>query len=237
MVTPLFKQCSGNLLMILPAACLFDLDGLLLDTEPLHAQVWSETAAAFGASLSDQQLLALKGRRRLDCAQQLQDWLNIQVGCEQVLAVRKPITQRLLSQAPAMPGAEDLVRWCADQKLPMALVTSSTDDAVALKSGNHAWLQLIQLRVLGDDPCLKAGKPEADPFLLASKRLGVEPSACWAFEDSPAGTQAALAAGCFVWVLDNQMNANNGFELEANLRQISQLSTALDQLKAAKGAC
>ncbi|MDP6193411.1 MAG: HAD family hydrolase [Prochlorococcus sp.] len=223
--------------MILPAACLFDLDGLLLDTEPLHAQVWSQTAAAFGSRLSESQLMALKGRRRLDCAQQLQDWLNIQVGCDHVLALRRPIAHRLLSQAPAMPGAENLVRWCDDQKLPMALVTSSTEDAVALKSGNHCWLELIKVRVLGDDPSLKSGKPAADPFLLASQRLDVEPSACWAFEDSPAGTQAALAAGCLVWVLDDQMNPNNGFELEANLRQISQLSTALDQLKAAKGAC
>jgi len=53
--------------MPLPAACLFDLDGLLLDTEPLHAQAWQEAAARFGIGLSQEDLLRLRGRRRLDC--------------------------------------------------------------------------------------------------------------------------------------------------------------------------
>ncbi|MGB5239460.1 MAG: HAD hydrolase-like protein, partial [Prochlorococcaceae cyanobacterium] len=51
-----------------PAACLFDLDGLLLDTEPLHGRAWRQAAREFGLELSDQQLLALRGRRRLDNA-------------------------------------------------------------------------------------------------------------------------------------------------------------------------
>ena len=55
--------------------------------------------------------------------------------------------------------------------------------------------------VCGDDPELKAGKPEADPYLLAAKRLNVQPEHCWAFEDSEAGTQSALSAGCIVWRL------------------------------------
>jgi len=61
--------------MGLPAACLFDLDGLLLDTEPLHSQAWLEATAGFGLTLAADQLLALRGRRRLDCAEQVRSWI------------------------------------------------------------------------------------------------------------------------------------------------------------------
>jgi pseudouridine-5'-monophosphatase len=188
-----------------PAACLFDLDGLLLDTEPLHGQAWREAAAHFGTRLADDQLLQLRGRRRHDCAAQVRAWILDNGGhCEgpaALLAVRQPIAEALLACAPAMPGAEGLVRRCHGLGVPMALATSSGREAVALKAAPHPWLELIPIRVHGDDPELAAGKPAPDVFLLAARRLAVDPRQCWAFEDSPAGAQAAAAAGCRVFVL------------------------------------
>jgi HAD superfamily hydrolase (TIGR01509 family) len=188
-----------------PAACLFDLDGLLLDTEPLHAQAWQEAASSFGRPLSDSELLALRGRRRQDCADQVLSWIEasgVQAPSrEALLAVRQPIAEALLGRAAPMPGARELVECCHRLGVPMAMATSSSREAVALKARPHPWLALIQQRVHGDDPDLQAGKPEPDPFLLAARRLGVPSSSCWAFEDSPAGVQAALAAGCRVHVL------------------------------------
>jgi pseudouridine-5'-monophosphatase len=93
------------------------------------------------------------------------------------------------------------VRRCAELAIPMALATSSSRAAVALKAEPHPWLELITTRVHGDDPELRAGKPAPDVFLLAAARLGVSPRDCWAFEDSPAGAQAADAAGCLLHVL------------------------------------
>ncbi|MEB3159436.1 MAG: HAD family phosphatase [Synechococcus sp.] len=184
-----------------PVACLFDLDGLLLDTEPLHGQAWGEAARHFGTALSEAQLLHLRGRRRLDCAEQVVQWLDKPVRSDQLLAIQQPIARRLLPSAAANPGAKELVQWCADHNLPMALVTSSGSDSVTYKTASHPWIAQIGTRVLGDDPDLKAGKPAPGPFLLAAQRLGVTPNECWAFEDSSAGSQAALAAGCRLWVL------------------------------------
>jgi len=93
------------------------------------------------------------------------------------------------------------VASCQVLGVPMAMVTSSTREAVALKCAPHAWLTAIEMRVLGDDPELAVGKPAPDPFLLAAHRLGVAPSECCAFEDSPAGAQSAVLAGCQVHVL------------------------------------
>lgn len=197
-----------------PAACLFDLDGLLLDTEPLHARAWREAAAHFGRQLTAAELMQLRGRRRLDCAEQVRSWIAAGTDAptpqapsrhapsiEALLAVRQPIAEALLVHAQPMAGAPELVRRCAELAIPMALATSSARAAVALKAAPHPWLELITIRVHGDDPELRAGKPAPDVFLLAAARLGQEPGDCWAFEDSPAGARAADAAGCRVHVL------------------------------------
>lgn len=191
--------------MLRPAACLFDLDGLLLDTEPLHSRAWHQAAEQFGLSLRGDQLLTLRGRRRLDCAQQVCHWLAEEglavPAVDTLLAVRQPIAEALLPFAPPMPGAPALIESCARRRIPMALVTSSSRSAVALKEAPHPWLTAISLRIHGDDPELAAGKPEPDPYLLAARKLAVDPGHCWAFEDSPAGALAAGAAGCRVHVL------------------------------------
>ncbi len=191
--------------MALPAACLFDLDGLLLDTEPLHARAWHAAAKHFGCHLLPEQFLQLRGRRRGDCAEQVIAWIGDQglpqPPREALLAVRQPIAEALLIHAQPTPGAMALIARCEALAIPMALATSSSKDAVALKAAPHPWLKRISTRVHGDDPELTAGKPEPDVFLLAAARLAVDPQDCWAFEDSPAGAQAALAAGCQVYVV------------------------------------
>ena len=83
----------------------------------------------------------------------------------------------------------------------MALATSSSRDSVGIKCAPHPWLELIELIVCGDDPELGEGKPAPDIFVLAARRLGVAASDCWAFEDSRAGAEAALASGALVHVL------------------------------------
>lgn len=188
-----------------PAACLFDLDGLLLDTEPLHSLAWQRAAAGFGLQLAPEQLFALRGRRRHDCGDQVRRWIAAAglplPSLEELLALRQPIAEALLVQARPMPGAAALVRRCRERHIPMALVTSSSRAAVALKEAPHPWLAAIELRIHGDDPALAAGKPAPDPYLLAARRLELPPRACWAFEDSPAGARAAATAGCQVHVL------------------------------------
>ncbi|QPN63220.1 HAD family phosphatase [Synechococcus sp. CBW1004] len=191
--------------MSAPAACLFDLDGLLLDTEPLHSLAWRQAAERFGLQLPDAELMRLRGRRRLDNARQVITWIAERVGApptvEELLAVQQPIARGLLPRAEPMEGAPELLRQCLERQVAMALVTSSSRESLALKTAGHPWLELIELRIDGDDPDLKAGKPAPDPFLLAAERLGVSPGDCWAFEDSPAGAIAAAAAGCRVHVL------------------------------------
>ena len=79
--------------MEFPEAILFDLDGVLLDTEPILANAWSETAKEYNHYLSIDKLLELKGRRRKDCAKKVHKWINKEVSIEEL-----PIIQKLKSR-------------------------------------------------------------------------------------------------------------------------------------------
>ncbi len=219
--------------MQLPEACLFDLDGVLLDTEDLHSEAWSEAAKSFGTELRDDQLILLKGRRRHDCAKQILEWLPKRITIKDFLAKHQPISQKLMSKVQAMQGAKELIRWCFEKNLPMALVTSSSTKSIELKSSSHSWLELITTRVQGDDPNLEEGKPAPDPFVLAAKKLKVNPKNCWAIEDSFSGTQSALKAGCHVWVL--RCPGKKDFEFKSlsmqKLYYVNQLNEVLNELK------
>ncbi len=222
--------------MFKPEACLFDLDGLLIDTEPLHGKAWSEAAKAFGENLSESQLKLLRGRRRSDCAKQISEWADKPLDIERLISIQQPIAKKLLSSASPMPGAESLIRCCRKYNLPIALVTSSTSASAALKCAPHPWLKLIETRVLGDDEMLFSGKPAPDPFLLAAKKLNVEPNKCWALEDSLAGAESAAKANCQVWILTNEevnteTNNKNLQTSNKNPIRINQLSIVQETLQ------
>ncbi len=209
-----------------PKAFLFDLDGVLIDSEPLHGQAWKETAALFDLNLTYSQLKLLRGRRRIDCANELVKLISKTVKIEEVLKIHKPISRRLILSAQAMSGSESLIKRCHKQNIPMALVTSSSAESLKLKTSNHEWMNLFSTRVLGDDNLLDKGKPAPDPYLLAAEKLNIAPENCWAVEDSISGVTSALKAGCFVLFLkekSNEISKKEFFEKENNLKVINHL--------------
>ena len=184
-----------------PKAILLDLDGVLIDSEPLHGKAWKETAALFDLNLTYSQLKLLRGRRRIDCANELVKLIPKEIKTEDVLKIHKPISAGLMLTAKAMPGSEHLIKRCYQNNIPMALVTSSSSESLKIKTANHKWMSLFSIKVLGDDKFLNKGKPAPDPYLLAAQKLNVAPKECWAVEDSIAGVSSALKAGCFVLFL------------------------------------
>ena len=184
-----------------PGGCLFDLDGLLLDTEPIHAQAWSEAIHHFGGKANEELLLSLRGRNKYDNAKAVIESLKLPITSDELLAEQQPRARARVASAQPMPGAIELVERCRVLEIPMAIATSSGKEAATIKLEPHGWLEPVMVRVCGDDPKIKAGKPAPDLFLEAARRLGVAPEQCWAFEDAVAGAEAALAAGCRVFVV------------------------------------
>ena len=209
-----------------PKAFLFDLDGVLINSEPLHGQAWKETAAFFDLNLTQSQLKLLRGRRRIDCAKELVKLIPKEVKTEDLLTIHKPISRKLILTAQAMPGSESLVKRCHKNNIPMALVTSSSNESVDIKIAPHKWMNLFSITVLGDDELLQKGKPAPDPYLLAAEKLNIAPEECWAVEDSISGVSSALKAGCFVFLLkerSNELPKKELFEENKNLNEINHL--------------
>ena len=137
--------------MEFPEAILFDLDGVLLDTEPLLANAWSETAKEYNHSLSIDKLLELKGRRRIDCAKKVLKWINKESPLEELLIIQKLKVDKVLTKAKPFKGAIELINFCINTNLPIALVTSSSSESFKIKSSVNPWLNLFKTKVLGDD--------------------------------------------------------------------------------------
>ena len=210
-----------------PKAILFDLDGVLIDSEPLHGQAWRQTAALFDLNLTSSQLNLLRGRRRIDCANELVKLIPKEVKVRELLNLHKPISKQLILTAQAMQGAESLVKRCYESDIPMALVTSSSSESFKTKTSPHQWMNLFSSVVLGDDALLEKGKPAPDPYLLAAERLNIQAQECWVVEDSISGVSSALEAGCYVFFLNekpNQVTQKELFNKHTNLKQITHLN-------------
>ncbi len=175
---------------------LFDLDGVLLDTERFYTQATQAVVGRFGRTFDWSIKSRMIGRPESESARVLVDALQLPISPEEYLAERAALLESLMPGAEPMPGAFELTRALAARGVPMALATSSPKRLYDLKTERHRkWFELFRAIVLGDDPRVGRGKPAPDIFLVAAKELGAEPGACLVVEDSPAGVAAARAAG------------------------------------------
>ncbi len=177
-------------------ALIFDLDGVLLDTEPFYTEATQTIVGRFGKTFDWSIKANMIGRPSLDSARYLVDALSLPISAQQYLSERKIELERLFAGAREIKGAEVFVRRSAQAGVRQAVATSSERALFELKTAGHAkWFSLFDTVVCGDDPRVVHGKPAPDIFLVAAAELGVEPSRCLVFEDSPVGVRAALAAG------------------------------------------
>ena len=178
---------------------IYDMDGLLLDTELLHERVNSEVARRYGKTFTTEAKMAIAGRPTLDSARVLVNLLQLPMSAEEYIVERNKLLYPLYGEAQVLPGTVELIKHLASHNVPQAIASSSSQHHFDLKTVNHqSWIELLQNITLGDDREIKQGKPAPDIFLLAAKRLNASPEKCLVFEDSVAGIQSAIAAGMSV---------------------------------------
>jgi pseudouridine-5'-monophosphatase len=180
---------------------LFDLDGVLLDTEGLYTLATQRVLDRYGKTYDWSLKVQTMGRDARIAARLIVERLGLPLTPEELLAARDPILEQLIEESPAMAGAEAFVRGLHARGVPMAVATSSDRRLYLRKVRPHAWFERFRAVVCGDDPRVRAKKPAPDIFLAAAADLGVAPRDCLVFEDSPAGVEAALAAGMRVVAL------------------------------------
>lgn len=190
---------------------LFDMDGLLLDTEILYTEVTQGIVSRFGKSFGWDIKRNMIGRPAIDSARYLVKALELPISAETYLEERNEALRKKFAECDALPGAEQLVRHLHRHAIPMAIASSSSHDLFTIKITRHtAWFELFDVVVTGDDAEIKNGKPAPDIFVLAAKRLGANADSTLVFEDSPLGLQAGLAANMrVVAVPDPNMNKSD----------------------------
>lgn len=175
---------------------IFDMDGVLLDTERLYTEATQRIVGRFGKTFDWSVKANMIGRPAADSARHLVEALALPITPEAYLAERARLFETLMPTADARAGARHLVESLAAAGVPQAVATSSGRPLFELKTTRHgAWFAHFRCIVCGDDPRVARGKPAPDIFLVAAAELGVDPARCVVVEDAPAGVAAARAAG------------------------------------------
>ncbi len=189
-------------------AVVFDMDGLLVDSERLFRDSMMEVSRLRGRELPLEVFLAMVGAPReqnrlvalghFGADFDFDDWIE---------AVSVHARAQMAQGSPLKPGVLELFDHLEGLGLPMALATSSGRDSVGRQLGPSGLLDRLQAIVARDD--YVRGKPNPDPFLVAAERLGVPPEACLALEDSHNGVRAAAAAGMMTVMVPDLLEATD----------------------------
>jgi pseudouridine-5'-monophosphatase len=183
---------------------IYDMDGLLLDTEPFYTEVTQTIVSRYGHTFDWTLKARMIGKAARDSARVLVETLGLPITPEEYLREREAMLASLFPLAEAMPGARRLTGHLARKGIPQAVASSSSTREFGLKTTQHRdWFGNFQCVVLGDDPAVARGKPAPDIFLTAAARLGAQPQTCLVVEDAPSGVEAALAAGMPVVAVPN----------------------------------
>lgn len=176
-------------------AVLFDMDGLMLDTERISMKAWQAGCAECGVTLTDAQFLDIIGHREADCLVLVKRMHGEHLDGDAIARATRAHYARLLeSGVPVMPGLVDALSALKAAGLPMAVATS-THRKVAVEKLTKAGVIHFFREVIGGDMAPR-GKPAPDLYLKAAGAIGKDPARCLALEDSGPGLRAAHAAGC-----------------------------------------
>jgi beta-phosphoglucomutase-like phosphatase (HAD superfamily) len=182
-----------------PGAVIFDMDGLLLDSEPLYRVTWQTAASQMGCPIDDDLYAHFVGRGNDQAEELLRERFGDALPLEEFRRRWRRDWDERLDRAPLgrKAGAVELLDFLDDLGIPKGLATSSPR-AIAIRCLGELALRFAAI-ACGDE--VVHSKPAPDLFLLASQRLGVAPVRCLVLEDSEAGVRSAVTAGMKVIIV------------------------------------
>ncbi len=193
-------------------ALLFDMDGLIVDTEPIQFKAFRDLVREYGHELPESVMSEFVGYHEMDNMRDLKRKYHLPGSLEELVARRRRRYVELLhtETIPVFPGFWELSAEAKRRGLKQAVVSSSAREQVVLPL-RRAFEQhpdrpdpeeYFDALVCGNE--VTHTKPDPEIYLLAASRLGVAPGECIAFEDTPPGVASAAAAGVTVYAVPNQ---------------------------------
>jgi HAD superfamily hydrolase (TIGR01509 family) len=174
------------------AAYLFDCDGTIADSMPLHYLAWKRALAEWQCGFSEELFYAWGGMPIVKIIATLNERHGLAMPVEQVAKRKEAFYLEIL---PGLQGVPEVLEQIeiSHGRIPLAVVSGSTRDSVTASLNALRLLDRFDTLVCAGD--YQKSKPDPEPFLIAARRLGVSPASCLVFEDTEMGIQAATAGG------------------------------------------
>lgn len=192
-------------------AAIFDMDGLLLDSERPILDAWLQASRELNAEIGPELFLSVLGRRAADAGAQFRASFPQGFPFEAARArVQEILAAHRAGRGFALkPGVRSVLSLLQERAVPCAVASSTRRAEVERRLAQARLSAHFQALVGGDE--VERGKPEPDVFLLAAARLGVDPQGCVVFEDMEHGARGALAAGMQVVLVPDLKQPSDGF--------------------------
>lgn len=174
-------------------AILFDLDGTLVNTDPLHYQVWQDILRDYGLEIDEVFYQShISGRTNQEIIKDILPSLSLEAA-QQLAEHKEALFRQLGVQLQPLPGLAKILAWTDKLRVQRAVVTNAPAPNAQFMLSILGLTDTFKTVVLAEEAT--AGKPDPAPYLLALQRLGVNPESVITFEDSPSGIRSSVGAG------------------------------------------
>jgi HAD superfamily hydrolase (TIGR01509 family) len=193
-------------------AIVFDLDGVLVDSEPIHFRAANRVLARYGASIGEAAYRRFIGLGETATWAAWRERWGIRDAVEALVAAHTEARLReIVDGIDAIDAAVELARRLHASGMPLAIASSSTTEIIDALVHALGLNGVFSVRISGEDLEVQASKPAPDVYLAAAARLDVTPTACLAIEDSGPGVLAAKRAGMTCIAVPNRWTADQDF--------------------------
>lgn len=209
-----------------PNALIFDLDGLLLDTETIARNAFVEACNQVGWYKTEMEVyVQCVGRHGPEIGEILKKGYGADFPWEEIGPICQRLYHEFVDHRPAdiKPGAFELLNYAKEKQIPCGIATSSRRPTTNSKLTLSKLRTFFAIVVTSDD--VVKGKPHPEPYLSAASRLGVTADQCWALEDSENGVLSAMRAGCMVFQVPDLVSPSEqlrglGHEIASSLLDV-----------------
>lgn len=209
------------------SGAIFDMDGLLLDTERIYQESWVEMAGLFGQTPDPAFPTAVSGTNGEGMRAVIRRYYPAVDACAFQARCMARVDEILDSRgAPVKPGVREILAFFRSRGVPTAVASSSGRERILANLRQTGLEPLFDAVVSGQE--VERGKPEPDIFLLAARRIGRPAAGCYVFEDSLNGVRAGMAAGCVTVMIPDTVSPPEGLAVS---RICSSLLEARDLLE------
>lgn len=209
-----------------PWGAIFDWDGVIIDSSSYHEESWERLAEEKGLPLPEGHFKKGFGMKNVEVIPQILSWTEHPDKIEELSQAKEAHYRTLVKERgiEPLPGVRHWLEMLRENEIP-CIVASSAERENIDAALNHVGLHEFFSEITSGNE-VKEGKPAPDIFLLAAKRLGIDPNRCVVFEDAHVGTAAARAAGCKVVAVTTTHSRNTFEDVDHVVNRLDELSVS-----------